>query len=180
MVQLEHLPRTRAEAARIGERFYFTGKKCVSGHTAYRYVTTHYCSECAAIRRKKPSVAKVHREANRAWRARNLEAQRERERERHSRDRAKSRAAATRYNKLNADRVCARVKARDRKLRQATPPWADMKAIRAFYLACPKGYHVDHIVPINGKTVSGLHVLENLQYLTAFENCSKRNSFNDW
>ena len=56
-----------------------------------------------------------------------------------------------------------------------TPPWADHKAIRAFYTACPPGHHVDHIVPLKGKTVCGLHVLANLQYLPASENIAKGN-----
>lgn len=68
------------------------------------------------------------------------------------------------------------VKYRASKLK-ATPLWADLEAIKEFYINCPKGYHVDHIVPLQGKNVRGLHVLKNLQYLTASENCSKGNIY---
>lgn len=60
-----------------------------------------------------------------------------------------------------------------------TPKWADLKEIQEFYRNCPAGYHVDHIVPLCGKTVSGLHVLENLQYLPANENIRKSNLYEE-
>lgn len=64
-------------------------------------------------------------------------------------------------------------------IRQATPPWTDLAAIDAVYMAAPKGSHVDHIVPIRGEFVCGLHVHWNMQYLTESENCSKRNTFTE-
>lgn len=57
------------------------------------------------------------------------------------------------------------------------PLWADLKAIKEFYKNCPVGYEVDHIIPLQGKNVSGLHILENLQYLTKSENRKKWNKY---
>jgi len=64
------------------------------------------------------------------------------------------------------------------RLKQATPVWADKNKIKEIYKNCPKGYHVDHIAPLQGESVCGLHIETNLQYLTAFDNCSKGNKFN--
>lgn len=58
-----------------------------------------------------------------------------------------------------------------------TPVWADIDAIKEFYKSCPDGYEVDHIHPIQGKLISGFHVLENLQYLTTSENQKKSAKF---
>ena len=62
-------------------------------------------------------------------------------------------------------------------LKHATPSWANKPIIKSFYAQCPKGYHVDHIVPLNGELVCGLHVENNLQYLLAKDNIEKSNKF---
>jgi hypothetical protein len=69
------------------------------------------------------------------------------------------------------------VNARRHRVREATPPWADVAAIEAFYAACPAGYEVDHFFPLRGRNRkgSGLNTLENLQYLTIEENRRKGN-----
>ncbi|HKJ63551.1 MAG TPA: zinc ribbon domain-containing protein [Hyphomicrobiales bacterium] len=77
----------------------------------------------------------------------------------------------------------ARTKLREKHIRQATPPWADLPAIadvyrRAAVLAETTGipHDVDHIVPLRGKSVCGLHVHWNLRPLPASDNRSKGNS----
>ena len=77
----------------------------------------------------------------------------------------KNRAKA---NKRRAVKLCA------------TPQWADHDAINSVYAECIKieqktgiPHHVDHIVPLQGRTVSGLHVHNNLQILPSKMNQSK-------
>ena len=53
----------------------------------------------------------------------------------------------------------------------------DKKAIIEFYKNTPTGHEVDHIVPLNGKNISGLHTIDNLQYLPSSINRSKSNKF---
>lgn len=58
-----------------------------------------------------------------------------------------------------------------------TPVWADKEKLKEIYKNCPPGHHVDHIIPLQGELVSGLHIPENLQYLPAEENLKKSNKF---
>ena len=81
--------------------------------------------------------------------------------------------------KARANYAAATARYRAAKLR-ASPPWLDagLRAqIRKIYSECPEGHHVDHIVPLQGKDVCGLHVPWNLQILDAKENLTKNNKF---
>jgi hypothetical protein len=104
------------------------------------------------------------------YRRKNIESEREREK---------------RYLKNNRPIVYAKNARRRAAETQAVPHWltAVQKAqIQEFYeiasakeMQTGEKHHVDHIVPLRGDGVMGLHVPWNLQVLTEFENCSKHN-----
>lgn len=102
-------------------------------------------------------------------------------REDRKRDPEKYRARERKHGRLKRqrypERKLAETRARQAAKIKRTPPWADLTVIRDFYEACPPGHEVDHIIPLRGKTVSGLHVINNLQYLPKRENRLKGNRF---
>lgn len=64
----------------------------------------------------------------------------------------------------------------------ALPAWADLNKIKEIYAkarSMGRGYHVDHIIPLQGKNVCGLHVETNLQILKAYDNQSKGNRMDE-
>lgn len=91
----------------------------------------------------------------------------------------------------SANRVSQVEKAtmRRKKVMRATPPWLtaeDRAKISATYFLAVEtadvtgvDHHVDHIVPIAGRTVCGLHVPWNLRVIPAAENLSKSNKLLD-
>lgn len=62
-------------------------------------------------------------------------------------------------------------------VRERMPKWSDIEELKMFYKNCPEGMVVDHIIPLKGKNISGLHIASNLQYLTFEENSKKSNKY---
>lgn len=95
----------------------------------------------------------------------------------YSKNREKELARCKRYRERNRDSYNAARRIRKKKIKEATPKWVNREDILDFYKNRPTGCHVDHIVPLKGKGVCGLHVPWNLQYLPAVENLKKGNKF---
>ena len=101
-------------------------------------------------------------------------------------NRDKSRAASLRWSKNNAARVLANQNARRARLLRACPAWVCQDTIRKVYeerkqLSVDTGvaHHVDHIIPLRGKNVCGLHVPWNLRIIPAADNIRKGNRIDD-
>lgn len=132
-------------------------------------------------------------DADHEYYLRNSEAIKQREKDRHASNPEIGRERAKAWHHANPDRAreshtayyndrrhefIARARARKTKLAFATPSWADQVAIAAIYRrAGDLGMHVDHVIPLQGKTVCGLHVETNMQLLTPAENLSKGNRY---
>jgi len=71
--------------------------------------------------------------------------------------------------------------------KQATPPWSETPLILKLYEECSTvtnltgvEHNVDHIIPLNGKNVCGLHCIDNLQIITKTENIKKSNKHHSY
>jgi len=90
--------------------------------------------------------------------------------------------ARTHY-RANRDVYIATAAKRRAASMRRTPEWSDDTAVAAIYRRAREqrrageNVHVDHIIPLQGELVSGLHVPENLQIIPAAENLSKSNHF---
>lgn len=147
----------RKDAKALGLSKYFTGKPCKHGHVEERRTDNGNCKEC--------ELSTVHRYIDR-----NLEKV------------TISRKIADK--KRGAYFAYYESKKRVVKL-QRTPIWSDLTKIRCIYLEREKisketgiPHAVDHVIPLQGKNVSGLHVPENLQIITRSANSKKYNKFN--
>lgn len=99
----------------------------------------------------------------------------------------KRREIMRRYRSRNKDKTNAHAAERRASERLASPKWLtayDIEESNSFYLAAQELrplagclLEVDHIIPLKGKDVCGLHVPWNLQLLTAQENQSKGNRY---
>jgi hypothetical protein len=193
---MDNLPTTRAEAKKTGSKYYFTGQPCKHGHIAPRK-TKGSCVECLKVEWAQANVTRTDyfaeynnseagKEAKRGYYERNKEVV-------IARAQARTLESKNAYKKKhkveNPDYYKSLTNARRRRFRDATPKWltAEQKMeIRLKYrlaielsrrLGIP--HAVDHIIPLQGEEVCGLHVPWNMEVITQDENLKKSNKLVD-
>ena len=146
-------PTTRKEAQETNATHYFTGLPCKHGHIALRK-TKGTCMECLKIEWEETNAKRALLPKSEA-----------------------SKKAGKKYYENNKEVV--KLRALSRK------PEDIIKYRKTWKVANPEiskvtgvPYAVDHIVPLRGELVSGLHVPWNLAVITREENSKKSNKIN--
>lgn len=126
------------------------------------------------------TVCKIcHHEYGKEWRQQNPEKAKAVNKKSREKNRESGLLATRIWRQNNLQYDAHRAKLYRMRKQKQLASWADIEKIKDIYLSCPPGYHVDHIIPLKGKLVSGLHVETNLQHLPAIENMRKRNKYEE-
>lgn len=143
-----------------------------------------WCKDCHKARRSETQSKYYGKKAE--WRAKNADRYAKFLNEYRQRDDQKAKANARRKrwvdeNRGRASSLWASMKEARRK---ATMQWSDFGVINFLYATrlymtreTGEEWHVDHVVPVKGANVSGLHVHQNLRLVPAKFNLSKSNKF---
>lgn len=187
---------SRAEARTAGLRHYFTGKPCKRGGIAKRLVIDGQC-KCDSCKVVKAEYQATYypgwAEENKA----ELDSYQAEYRTANSRRRVaynsiwktenpeRYAALQAAYRSRNPEKGAANTAMRRARLAMATPIWLTDEHHRQIALIYAEReritgisgviHHVDHIVPLRGCGVCGLHVPWNLQVIPANDNMKKSN-----
>jgi hypothetical protein len=166
---------SRQEAQAQALTHYWTGAPCVHGHTAFRRVNDRVCTEC-------DKVTKATRRASAA----NEQVKRTR-RGSYQKHKEAALVAKKTYRAENKGKINALCAARKTAVKQRTPHWLnafDRLKIRCMYQLAAmytresnESWHVDHVIPLQGALVSGLHVPNNLRVIRGLDNIKKKNRY---
>lgn len=181
---------SKQEARNLGLIKFFTGVECSKGHVAERYVVSRMCVMCAS----KHNTAEGRKEFAKDYRLNNSDKIKQyrintidQRKEWLANNKDKTSNHKKTYRTNHSDKVLASNAKRrsSKKFRDAA--WdvelTDFVTIESYHLCELRekvtGYawHVDHVIPLQGKLVSGLHVWNNIAVIPAAQNMSKGNRY---
>lgn len=159
---------------------YYTGQYCKYGHIAPRLVSNYGCVVCDGKRKR---TYTEHREQyQKQYYKDNITKKRQQGKEYYIKNKEKVRQYYDRWRKANPEK-CILLSSEYLKRRTlAKPLWYEPDKVKQLYLKRDElsklwgiQLHVDHVVPLQGKNVCGLHCWDNLQLLEASINLKKYN-----
>lgn len=175
---------SRKEAIAIGAKRY-VGRPCPIGHSGERYTSDGGCVHCAA----NYSASPQKKTYDAAYYAKNLDRISGVNAARYSRRRAEIMAAVQAWQDENPAAVRAykeKNKAHRRQLSLRPAPWFGeldelvmgeaRRLANAREVVTGLRWHVDHVMPLRGRSVCGLHVWNNIQVIPAVVNMRKSNN----
>ena len=137
----------------------YQGTPCIKyGHTE-RYVSSTGCVVCIKVYGKKKYAKNREKEIERALKYQQANPE-------------KHNAYKKRWVENNRGLKNYYTALRKKKIKQQTPPWADLEKIKQIYINCPDGYEVDHKHPLSK---GGLHIHYNLESIPKHDNRVKYN-----
>jgi len=164
----------RSEAAEKNLSHYYTGKCCKHGHLSERRVKDRVCMECENVKRIN-------------FRLNNPEKAKEKAKASYARNRKNHLQNKRKYRQENKGKIAALNASRKKVVKLRTPSWLtdfDKLKIKCMYQMAAmyarengEQFHVDHVIPLQGVNVSGLHVPLNLQIMRGVENIGKKNKY---
>jgi len=156
----------RRVARALAGKTYITGELCSRGHVGPRYTANQTCVACTKM--QQPDAEKKRAERMKT------------DPEFYARRRAGKNATASKWRKTHRAEKNAEWNEWRCKKAHRTPAWANLDAIKLVYQVAEQRtrlsgvtHVVDHFYPLNGETVSGLHVPLNLRVITEQENLRK-------
>jgi hypothetical protein len=159
----------------------YIGVDCPQGHGGERYKSNWRCVRCSLL--KKYAARKAKRAANPKKRGRppnpdkkpiviDKEKRNAYAREYWSKNQDRRRAKKAKYRAAKINRMPAWLTDNDKWMIKEAH---ELAVLRTKLFGFP--WEVDHIIPLQGRTVSGLHVPTNLQVVPMVENRRKGNTF---
>ena len=146
------------------------------------------CKSCQSLYTKEYSSKNKEKvlEYNKDYRCKNSETAKKRSADWRKNNPEKYRETKANTYKKHKEKFYARNALRRAQQYSLTPSWADKTKILKIYEECKRitletgiKHHVDHIIPIRGKMVSGFHVEYNLRIIPAKENLKKNNRLDE-
>lgn len=165
------IPKTRKDAIYLGVKFYNTGRTCKNGHQCDRHIG-YGCVDCLRLIQqdyRKRNQDKIQKK-NSNYKKNNATKIAELNKSYREKNRSKRNYQNKKY----------KIQSRQASQMSLTE-WDELVISEAYLLSQARtketgfDWHVDHMIPLRAKYVSGLHCANNIQVIPAIMNLSKRN-----